>query len=264
MRYLFILPTLLLLSCSTAQTGGPLDAAQLLTTHFGAKPTGTPLGITWKPTAQEYKHFVDLPIGTEVEQVRTTVDTILYPSPNTALVFFRTAREREEGTCWLCEDWLGLAVYTKNEQEWKAENFTKWFAKQGMYDLDFGLELPEPVLMEMGQSGRVVKIISSDGEPQMNTSTHRLYRIPEMKEVMVIVTGDFMEDHDGPHGPMLQATTRAYRLVPSSKPWYDVEVFRGDESGVNWEYIEPGAVPDEYFIWSDAKNEYVSSTPKKR
>ena len=242
MRYLFILPTLLLLSCSTAQTGGPpTDAVHLLATHFGGKPTGTPTSLTWKPQGLDLEKAGYLPEGT----VRTTVDTTLYPEPDLALVFFRTSPTRETSEygslCTLCEDQLGLAVYKKLSSDWKQVKFEKCFTKQGVYEY-----AAKPELVDAGRTGKVVRIISSDGEPEHSITSHQLFGLPGLRLALSIDTEVNEVERGGEDGPMGEPVNYKYRFIPSEKEWYDVEV-EGDEGEmVRW-------------VFSSATGTYVKS-----
>lgn len=232
MKLLLALPIALLASCTTAQVPPGLpDGTSLLTTHYGAKPSGTPLGITWKPQGDDAKRFDYLQFGT----VRTILDTTLYPEPDLAFVFFRTAPTRDEETvagswCVLCEDQLGLAIYKQASTEWMLIKFEKWFAKQGVYE-----RVAKPEMVETGKKGKVVRIISSDGEPEHNSTTHHLFGVPGLREAFTITTDGIEVTRGGEHGPMDATVSREYKFIPSDKDWFDVEVV-DNEQPTRWTY----------------------------
>src|SRR5690606_382277 len=130
-----------------------------------------------------------------------------------ALVFFRTAPTREDpgfGSCWLCEDWIGLAVYAKMSSGWSLVKFDEWFHKQGVYE-----RAARPELVETGRTGRAVRIISSDGEMEQSSTTHRFFGIPGLREALSITTDGIEVTRGGPHGPMEKLVFRTYRFIPS-------------------------------------------------
>lgn len=231
MRHLIIASTLLIVGCGTSQSEAALDPAELLTTHFGGKPSGSPLNITWKPQGEEAERFETFSTG----MARTTVDTILYPEPHLALVLFRTEPVRGddefEMLCSFCEDQLGLAVYQGSDQAWTLVKFEKWFAKQGVYSGS-----AKPDLLAAGTGPQLLRIISNDGEPDMNTTTHHLFGIPGLQEAFAIATMELEVDRESEHGPMPSEILREYRFIPSDNEWSDLEVDKGDGERVRWTY----------------------------
>lgn len=232
MKLLLAIPIALLTACTNAQTPPALPtAASLLTTHFGAKPSGSPLGITWKPQGADAQQVGYLEHGT----VRTTVDTILYPEPDLALVFFRTAPTRGDevpgSMCTLCEDQLGLAIYKRISAEWTLVKFEKWFAKQGVYD-----RVAKPEMVVAGKKGKVVRVISSDGEPEHNSTTHRLFGVPGLREAFTLTTDGIEVERGGDHGPVDETVSREYRFIPSDKEWFDVEIVEDGAKPTRWTY----------------------------
>ena len=176
----------------------------------------------------------------------TTVDTVLHPSEDMAFVFFRTAITQEPSesgsSCWLCEDWLSLALYTKGAGGWMMMKFDKWFAKQGVYD-----RTAKPELVEAGRIGKAVLVISSDGEPEHSSTTHHLFGVPGLREALSIATEVYEVERGGPDGPMGEPVNSEYRFIPSDKDWYDVEVEEAGAKPVRW-------------VYSSATGKYVPAT----
>lgn len=243
-------------SCGNAQrTADTFEPAKLIAAHFGAAPTPGSRELIWKPSATDAGRFDHLPLGT----VATTVDTVLHPSEDVALVFFRTAIRLEpdefSSMCDLCEDWLSLARYTKGANGWAAGEFNKWFTKQGVFD--FGLEeSKKPILVETGRTAKAVRIISSDGEPEHSRTTHHFFGIPDLREALAITTGSLEVTRGGPYGPMEELIFREYRFIPSDKDWHDVEVLTRD--------TEVGKGTPSYLAYSSTAHKYVAAKPPAR
>lgn len=226
MKDMISLSLLLLAGCGQAQDpDAKWDPTELIATHYGGTPQDA--ALIWTPKADEVGHFEYVGDPAQFGNLVTTVDTILHPTAEMALVLFRTAREGDAAEagmmCMLCEDQLGLAVYSKEASGWTLVSFDKWFHAQGVYDA-----MHKPELMGAGPTAQVMRIISSDGEPEHNSTTHYLIGIPGMQEVLSITTDGIEVTRGGPYGPMEDTVSREYAFIPSDKEWYDVEVTDGE------------------------------------
>jgi len=242
MRKLFLLPILFLGSCTSAQQGNTLpEAALLLTTHYSGTSAGKPPTVTWTPKAEEIRQQFDYPATPQqFGKVSTMLDTVLYPSTDLALVFFRTTRVNEDpelpspgSWCTLCEDWLGLARYAKGAGgEWELLDFNKWFHKQGVFD-----QVSKPVLVETGRGRQAARIISSDGELEYHRTTHHIVGLPELKNVLSIATNIYEVEREGfDVVGGAEPVEHTYSFIPTEKDWYDVEVNDGSAKPVRWVY----------------------------
>lgn len=215
-------------------SGFPVDAAKLIATHYGGKPSGSPPVLTWMPQGADAQKFDVLEGG----KVITTVDTVLHPSEDVVLVVFRTGQVRDEGiipgdNCSSCTDWLGLAKYKKGASgEWLLNGFTKWLFQQGVY-----AQVAKPDLVDLGRTHKVLRIISSTGEPDSYSIDHHFIDLANHNEVLSLLTK--MEELDRFVDEWTRED-RVYRIIPSAKEWYDVEV---DGSS--------------YMIWNAATKQYV-------
>lgn len=232
MRSFLALPFLLLAACGTAQAPkGEFEPAKLITTHFGTAPKGSPPQLVWKPSATDALKYGHLPLGSVI----TTVDTVLHPSVDMSLVFFRThvSYEPDEfgSDCDLCEDWLSIAVYTRGAGDRTLSKFEKWFTKQGVYGVTH-----KPELVEAGTVGKLVRVISSDGEMEHSSTTDHLFGIPGLREAFTVTTASHEVERGGDHGPVDHASQVEYRFIPSDKEWYDVAVNEADRAPVRWVY----------------------------
>jgi len=254
-RILAIVWTMATALFATAQAHLMGDAAQLLSLHYGSKATGTPPVVRWQPSPEVAARFENYESG----PLETTVDTTFLVGGSELIVFFRTQvpRDPELMFCEACVDRIDVARmgFDDNDRPTKKEAFVPGLLMQGTLEGQ-----PKPELVLINGWPAAVKLVSSEGFMENNTTTAHFFSFPELRPILQTVTQAFSETRGGPHGPQSSLTQREVRFIPEDSEntgLFQVEVITTGDSDE----------PKRTFTWSDSQHRFVPNavaTPAKK